>query len=258
MDCFSSGPQHGLPINYPYVDPVLSTANSPSTPRNPPPPVSAPVRPWRPYNNATPSVQPIAPHSLPFQSHCSVVSGGGSVLDQSMSKHSSDSIGQTIYTASKLGSDDRFRQSVIKQIRDNKSLKLPKVDAEKFIKWKDQLIDELRGLAWRPNGKFILKYYSTDPNDQAISRTSNDLTYVLVGCANMQDDQTYRQLISGDKSFFDQDWELNCFSMPSHYIVRWVFTLLGMEKTHGQQSYGTISRNSSTPSRFELMIARCN
>ena len=202
MDCFSSGPQNGLPIDYPYVDPFLSISNPPAIPRNPPP-VSTPAGPWRPYNNnrhtAPPPVQPvpIAPHSLPFQSHCSVVSEGGSALDHSMSEHSSDTTGATIYTAAKLDSDERFRQSVIKRIRDNKSLKLPKVDAEKFLKWKERLIDELRGSAWRPHGKLILKYSSTDTNDPAISRTSNDLTYVLSGCATMQDDQTYSQLISG-------------------------------------------------------------
>ena len=64
-----------------------------------------------------------------------------------MSEHSSDTIGPTIYTASKLDSDDQFRQSVIKRICDNKFLKLPKVNAEKFLKWKDRLIDELRGSA---------------------------------------------------------------------------------------------------------------
>ena len=89
---------------------------------------------------------------------------------------SSSTIGPTVYTVAKLDSEDRLRQTTIKYILATKSLKLPKVCSEKFLQWKDNLEDELRGSPWRPHGISILKYISTDLDDPAICRTSNDLT----------------------------------------------------------------------------------
>ena len=143
---------------------------------------------------------------------------------------------------SKLESEDRQRQSTIKRIQDTKSLKLPKVGADKFLQWKDNLEDELRGSPWHPHGTFILKYTSTDINDPAIARTSNDLTYIMSLCAKAQDPQTYRQLIgSGGQDLLRSGLGIELF----HHAVA-LYSPTGIRATwDGEESWSKLQHNQS-------------
>ena len=208
MDCFSTGRpgRYQLPVDYPILDPVLIKVNPSSSS---PPPAPVVPGPWRAYHTTPIAPSPVANVSdpvpiggisHPFTSQCSVVSAGVSMNENDNSVNESRSSGTgtpTVYSIAKLESEDRQRQSTIKRIQDTKSLKLPKVGADQFLQWKDNLQDELRGSPWHPHGTFILDYTATDVNDPAMARTSNDLTYIMSVCAKMQDKQTYRQLIGG-------------------------------------------------------------
>ena len=121
-------------------------------------------------------------------------------------------------------------------------MKLPKVSSKKFLKLKGNLEDELRGLVWRPHGKLILKYTTTDTEDQAIVQTSDDLAYVLSGCAWLQDDQTYTQLLeSGGQKYLRAGLGIELF----HHAVA-LYGLTGIRATwDGEEAWSTLQHNQS-------------
>ena len=236
MDCFSNCPPHMHPLAYPVVDPFLTTIN-PSGPAPPAPGYTPSVT-----SNRMFSAVPPPPPSF------SVVSGGLSAIDNSMNDSFSTSSASasanvsTVYTATRLESDHRQRQTMIKRILDTKSLKLPKVGSERFLVWKDNLEDELRGSVWKPHGKFILKYTTTDFSDEAIARTSDDLTYVLSGCARNQDRQTYTQLLgSGGQQYLRDGRGIELF----HHAVG-LYSPTGIRATwDGETSWSQLKHNQS-------------
>ena len=147
-----------------------------------------------------------------------------------------------IYHTQKNLNIHRQRQTMIKRILDTKSLKLPKVGSERFLVGKDNLEDELRGSVWRPHGRFILKYTTTDFDDAAITRTSDDLTYVLSGCTRNQDRQTYTQLLgSGGQQYLRAGRGIELF----HHAVA-LYSPTGIRATwDGETSWSQLQHNQS-------------
>ena len=247
MDCFSNCPRDMHPLAYPVVDPFLNTIN-PSAPPAQPQVLPGAAASWHPHH--TPSVtsnhmfSAVPPPGPGF----SVVSGGLSAIDTSMndsfstSSASASANTSTVYTAARLESDHRQRQTMIKRILDTKSLKLPKVGSERFLVWKDNLEDELRGSVWRPHGLFILKYTTTNVDDAAIARTSDDLTYVLSGCARNQDRQTYTQLLgSGGQQYLRAGRGIELF----HHAVS-LYSPTGIRATwDSETSWSQLQHNQS-------------
>ena len=244
MDCFSNCPRDSHPIDYPFGDPFLTPITSaPPHHSLPPPTCNVPSLPgdWVPYQTAS-----VVSNRMPA---ASVVSGGVSAInhvDESMNdSFSSSSISantSTEYSAARLESDHRQRQTMIKRIRETKELKMPKVSSEKFLKWKDYLEDELRGSVWRPHGKFILRYTTTDVTDPAIARTSDDLTYILSGCARMQGNDTYSQLLgSGGQQYLRAGLGIELF----HHAVG-LYNPTGIRATwDGEEFWSRLQHNQS-------------
>ena len=78
LDCFSAGPPHFLPIDYPVMDPVLTVVHAASTPSAAT--ASTHAGSWRAYHTASIAPDPVGINpplpvattglSNPFQSHC--------------------------------------------------------------------------------------------------------------------------------------------------------------------------------------------
>lgn len=117
-----------------------------------------------------------------------------------------------------LTKEHKYCLEFVKRIPSIKSLRLPKFGSNKFNVYRESLLDKLQGVAWKPHGKFILSYKTTNVANEAIVRTSADLALALVASACAQDDKnvTYSQIVGGaGKSLLRNDLGIKLY----HHIV---------------------------------------
>ena len=101
---------------------------------------------------------------------------------------------------------------------------MPMAGSAIFSGWLSGFALDLRGEAWRPHGKYICDYVSTDLNDPWISACSPDLATALIKCARANSEVCKNQLLGSEGRQLLQDnlgCELFTIYNPSGVRATW-------------------------------------